>query len=146
MGDRANYGFVMRNAGETDILWLYLHDGGYQMADRFARALENCIERWGDTAYATRMTIQYILDDSELGIASRTGGAGLFINSIGDNEHTLHVVDFGDRDHDATVTLYDQFSGRWEDRPVAKVTFRIMDYIQRYRRPRNPYVNPWARG
>jgi hypothetical protein len=144
MGDRANYGFVMRNADETNILWLYLHWGGYDMADRFARALENSIERWGDEPYAIRMTVQYILNDLDIGPSDL--GSGLSVNFIGDNEHTLHVVDFGDRDHDATVSLYDEFRGHWNDFPTPKVTFRIMDYIQRYRRPRNPYVNPRARG
>ena len=95
MGDRTNT--VFRMADGSDIV-LYQHDGGYQMMANLAAALDAARNRWNDESYATRIIISNLIGEDwnqeySYGISTY----------IGDNEHSVPVIDFSDH----TVALYD---------------------------------------
>ena len=87
MGDRANFVFVQPN-GETIVL--YSHWGGHQMLANLAEAVAKAQSRWSDPSYATRIAISQMIGD---GWAFETGW-GINVNSIGDNEHKIPVIDW----------------------------------------------------
>jgi len=97
VGDRANFGFVQPN-GNTIVL--YGHWAGYQMLGRLADAVIAARPRWNDPAYATRIAVSQIVKDEW---NSETGW-GLHVNEIGDNEHKIAIVDFGQQ----TFSLHEE--------------------------------------
>lgn len=44
-------------------VWLYSHSGGDDKSSDFAEALEHARVRWGDTSYAIRMVVSYLIKD-----------------------------------------------------------------------------------
>ena len=87
MGDRANFVFVQPN-GESIVL--YGHWAGHNMLSKLADAVIAARPRWNDPSYATRIAISHLIGDQW----SMETGWGLQVNSIGDNEHKIPVVDF----------------------------------------------------
>jgi hypothetical protein len=86
MGDRANFAFRQSN-GETIVL--YGHWAGHNMLAKLADAVEKARPRWTDESYATRICISQIIGDQwdqeySWGIST----------SIGDNEHSIPIVDW----------------------------------------------------
>ena len=96
MGDRANFG-LKQSDGNT--IFLYSHWGGEGMMNTLAEALASARPRWNDEGYATRIMISQIIGNDW---AEETG-YGLYVNQIGDNEHSVPVVDFDSQ----TVSLYE---------------------------------------
>jgi len=60
MGSRTNYELQ----DEKGSVWLYSHWGGDDKSMYFAEALEHARPRWGDTSYAIRMVVSYLIKDS----------------------------------------------------------------------------------
>ena len=100
MGDRANFGFRQTD-GST--IYLYGHWAGHEMMARLADALIAAEPRWNDEMYATRIAISNMIGEDW----SQEYSWGI-ANHIGDNEHSVPVVDWQDK----TVTLYPH---TWED-------------------------------
>ena len=90
MGDRANFVFV-QDTGETIVL--YGHWAGYNMLENLADAVAAAQPRWSDSSYATRIAVSQMVGESW---SSETGW-GLYVNEIGDNEHKIPVINWGDR-------------------------------------------------
>lgn len=90
MGDRANFVFV-QDTGETIVL--YGHWAGYNMLGNLAEAVAKAQPRWSDSSYATRIAISQMIGEFW---ASETGW-GIYVNEIGDNEHKIPVINWGDR-------------------------------------------------
>lgn len=124
MGDRANFGVRQGN----DVVYLYGHWAGYGMMNTLATAL-NTVKSYGrlsDEGYATRILFSQIIGDSWSGEL----GWGIYVNSLGDNEHKVPVVDF----REGTVTLYDY---DWHKSQVTNPIFTatIENFIKRYAKP-----------
>jgi len=96
MGDRANFGF--RADSESPVVVLYAHWGGYQMMANLAHAIATARPRWTDTGYATRIAISQLIGDEW----NQELSYGIYVNQIGDNEHSVPVVNWADQ----TVSLY----------------------------------------
>jgi len=77
MGARIN--FVFKDDTDTSVV-LYSHWGQTEWETDIAGALEHSRARWGDTSYATRMMISYLIQDS---ILDETGFGIYSINNIG---------------------------------------------------------------
>jgi hypothetical protein len=60
MGARTNYELQ----DEKGSVWLYSHWGGDDKSMYFAEALEHARPRWGDTSYAIRMVVSYLIKDA----------------------------------------------------------------------------------
>lgn len=60
MGARTN--FELQDSKGS--VWLYSHSGGDDKSNDFAEALEHARVRWGDTSYAIRMVVSYLIKDS----------------------------------------------------------------------------------
>jgi hypothetical protein len=87
MGDRANFGFKQSN-GETIVL--YGHWAGHGMLEKLASAVEAARDRWNDESYATRIAVsQLVGEDWNQGLSW-----GLLVNSIGDNEHKIPLINW----------------------------------------------------
>lgn len=121
MGDRANFGVKQGN----DTVYLYGHWAGYGMMNTLATALNKVkdFDRLSDEGYATRILFSQIVGESWVGSL----GWGIYINSLGDNEHKVPVVDFREN----TVTLYDYV---WENGQITEPVFTtsIDNFIKRY--------------
>jgi len=59
MGARTN--FELQDAKGS--VWLYSHWGGDDKSADFAKALSHAEPRWGDTPYAIRMVVSYLIKD-----------------------------------------------------------------------------------
>jgi hypothetical protein len=86
MGDRANFGFRQENGS---IIYLYGHWAGEGMMNTLATAIAKARPRWTDESYATRICISQIIGDQwdqeySWGIST----------TIGDNEHSIPIVDW----------------------------------------------------
>jgi hypothetical protein len=77
MGARIN--FVFKDDTDTSVV-LYSHWGQTDWQTDIAGALEHAKPRWGDTSYATRMMISYLIQDS---ILDETGFGIYAINNVG---------------------------------------------------------------
>jgi hypothetical protein len=97
MGDRANFGFRADN--ESPVVVLYAHWGGYEMMNNLAHAIETARPRWTDEGYATRIAISQLIGEEW----NQEYSYGIYVNQIGDNEHSVPVVNWGDQ----TVSLYE---------------------------------------
>jgi hypothetical protein len=97
MGDRANFGF--RADSESPVVVLYAHWGGYQMMSNLANAIEAARSRWTDEGYATRIAISQLIGEEW----NQELSYGIYVNQIGDNEHSVPVVNWKDQ----TVSLYE---------------------------------------
>jgi len=122
MGDRANFGFTADTGKPT--LFLYAHNGGYEMLNTFALALDHALPRRNDDGYATRMAISHIVGDRWNG----EYGYGLYIDSTGDNEHSVPVVNWGTQ----TVSLYPYFIGAFGPAQTPKFTMPIEAFIRKF--------------
>lgn len=94
MGDRANFGFRQTDGS---VIYLYGHWAGHEMMARLADALIAAHPRWNDEMYATRIAISTMIGEEW----NQEYGWGI-ANHIGDNEHSIPVVDWNAK----TVTLY----------------------------------------
>lgn len=96
MGDRANFGFKQSNG----TVYLYGHWAGGGMMNTLAHAIHRIIlaNRTNDEIYGTRIAISDIVGQEW----SNDLGWGISVNYIGDNEHSVPVVDFTNQ----TVSLY----------------------------------------
>jgi hypothetical protein len=127
MGDRANFVFV-QPSGETIVL--YSHWGGHQMLANLAEAVAKAQPRWSDPSYATRIAISQMIGD---GWAFETGW-GLNVNSIGDNEHKIPVIDWGQM----TFSLHEEDSFHNLDNKVrgmkneAIFTQDLRSFVEKY--------------
>jgi hypothetical protein len=93
MGARIN--FVFKDVTDTSVV-LYSHWGQTDWQTDIAGALEHSKPRWGDSSYATRMMISYLMQDSVL---EETGFGIYSINNVGSmdlGEQTV-VIDFNDK-------------------------------------------------
>jgi hypothetical protein len=97
MGDRANFGF--RADSESPVVVLYAHWGGHQMMNNLAHAIATARPRWTDEGYATRIAISQLIGEEW----NQEYSYGIYVNQIGDNEHSVPVVNWGDQ----TVSLYE---------------------------------------
>ena len=97
MGDRANFGF--RADENAPVVVLYAHWGGYAMMSNLAHAIETARPRWTDEGYATRIAISQLIGEEW----NQELSYGIYVNQIGDNEHSVPVVNWGDQ----TVSLYE---------------------------------------
>ena len=77
MGARIN--FVFKDGSDSSVV-LYSHWGQTDWVCETAGALEHSRARWGDTSYATRMMISYLIRDS---ILDETGFGIYSINNVG---------------------------------------------------------------
>ena len=107
MGDRANFGFVQPN-GQTIVL--YGHWAGHNMLGKLADAVIAARPRWSDESYATRIAISHLIGDQW----NMETGWGLQVNSIGDNEHKIAVINWKDQ----TFSLHEQDDHRNRDNKV----------------------------
>ena len=98
MGARINY--VFKANMEQPYLVLYSHWGETTWHSDLAAALVSARGRWSDPSYATRITISHMIGE---GWAMETGW-GLHVNEIGDNEHKIAIIDFGQQ----TFSLHDE--------------------------------------
>ena len=127
MGDRANFAFVQPN-GETIVL--YGHWAGYKMLESLAEAVAKAQGRWSDPAYATRMVISQMIGD---GWSMETGW-GLHVNEIGDNEHKIPVIDWGQ----LTFSLHEEDSFFNKDNKVRGMknnpifTLDLRSFVEKY--------------
>jgi len=120
MGDRANFGFRQTDGS---VIYLYGHWAGYQMMDSLAQAIETARPRWNDEMYATRIAISQLIGDKwnqeySWGIA----------NHIGDNEHSVPVVDWNAK----AVTLY---PATWKDGVMfynPKFVMGLEEFVNRF--------------
>lgn len=97
MGDRANFVFV---DGAGDTICLYGHWAGHNMLGKLADAVIAARPRWNDESYATRIAISHLIGDQW----NMETGWGLQVNSIGDNEHKIAVINWKDQ----TFSLHEQ--------------------------------------
>lgn len=127
MGDRHNVGIVMEGG---DILWFYSH-WGFRTgpAATVAAAVQNAAGRWDDQSYCRRILLSNLLESAlgGSGFDSETG-AGLSLNTIGDNEHSLFVIDVDGQ----TVSLYPEWDGHRMTIPAAKYTMGYEPFIRKY--------------
>jgi hypothetical protein len=77
MGARIN--FVFKDGTDTSVV-LYSHWGQTDWITDIAGALNHSRARWGDTSYATRMMISYLMQDC---ILDETGFGIYSINNAG---------------------------------------------------------------
>lgn len=121
MGDRANFGLRQSN-GHT--LFVYVHNGGYEMMHNFAVALSKMLDanRQDDDAYGSRIVVQSLMSDAY----SDTLGYGLTIDCLSDNEHSVPVYDFNTE----TVTLYAGYNKFPLTDP--KFTMTLREFIERF--------------
>jgi hypothetical protein len=84
MGARIN--FVFKDHLEGPSVVLYSHWGQDSWQPDLAMALQHAKPRWGDSSYATRMIISYLIQDSIL------DETGFGIYAVNDNDY-----DFGDQ-------------------------------------------------
>jgi hypothetical protein len=101
VGDRANFVFV---DGAGDCIVLYGHWAGTNMLGRLADAVIAARPRWADESYATRIAISQLIGDQW----SMETGWGLQVNSIGDNEHKIPVINWQEQ----TFSLHEPDSHR----------------------------------
>jgi hypothetical protein len=94
MGDRANFGFRQTDGS---VIYLYGHWAGHEMMARLSDAIIAANPRWHDESYATRIAISTMIGEEW----NQEYGWGISTH-IGDNEHSIPVVDWNAE----TVTLY----------------------------------------
>lgn len=103
MGARIN--FVFKDGTDSSVV-LYSHWGQTEWEHDIAGALQHSKPRWGDSSYATRMMISYLIQDQ---VMDETG-FGIYAVS-GDNfdlgEQTV-VIDFVNK------TITDNVSVDWD--------------------------------
>jgi hypothetical protein len=89
-----------------------------------AESLAAAKPRWEDDGYGVRMAISHIVGNDwpdELGF-------GLYVNSIGDNEHSVPVADFATK----TVSLYDAKWGTPFTQTNPKFTMGFEAFIRKF--------------
>jgi hypothetical protein len=125
MGDRANFGF--RADSESPVVVLYAHWGGFDMMLNLAHAIATARPRWEDEGYATRIAISQLIGDQW----NQEYSFGIYVNHIGDNEHSVPVVNWKDR----SVSLY---KADWNtthldfDNATPKFTMGFEAFISRF--------------
>jgi len=118
-----NYGFMQQNSlNENNILWLSVEAGDIRMANVMAAALSDSVWSWHVPEQATQEIVRNILN--RFGTRQVT----ISINSVDENHHTMHVVDF----EYGVVSLFDDFNGDPDAMPEPKVSFGFMQYVQRF--------------
>jgi hypothetical protein len=124
MGDRANFGF--RADSESPVVVLYAHWGGYQMMANLAHAIETARPRWTDEGYATRIAISQLIGEEW----NQEYSYGIYVNEIGDNEHSVPVVNWKDQE----VSLYEaSFITRPDfDNDTPKFTMGFESFIKKF--------------
>ena len=128
MGDRANFAFRHHDG---NAIVLYGHWAGYDMLSKLAAAVESAQDRWDDESYATRIcTSKLIADDWNQNLSW-----GLLINSIGDNEHKIPVVDWSTK----TFSLHEE--APWSESAEYKIkgvmdelifTMSLQAFVEKY--------------
>lgn len=128
MGDRANFAFRHHDG---NAIVLYGHWAGYDMLSNLAAAVESAKDRWDDESYATRIcTSKLIADDWNQNLSW-----GLLINSIGDNEHKIPVVDWSKK----TFSLHEE--APWSESAEYKIkgvmdepifTMSLQAFVEKY--------------
>jgi hypothetical protein len=97
MGARTN--FELQDGRGS--VWLYSHWGGDTKANDLALALEHAEPRWGDTSYAVRMVISYLIKDSLMadtgyGISSYESGEESYepisVNFVGNTVNYQDII------------------------------------------------------
>jgi hypothetical protein len=124
MGDRANFGF--RADGESPVVVLYAHWGGHGMMANLAYAIETARPRWTDHGYATRIAISQLIGDQW----DQEYSFGIYVNQIGDNEHSVPVVNWKDKTvslYEASFTMLPDF-----DNDTPKFTMGFEAFISRF--------------
>jgi hypothetical protein len=125
MGDRANFGF--RADSESPVVVLYAHWGGFEMMNNLAHAIATARPRWTDECYATRIAISQLIGEGW----NQELSFGIYVNQIGDNEHSVPVVNWKDQ----TVSLYE---ADWNtvrvdfDNATPKFTMGLEAFISRF--------------
>ena len=127
MGDRANFAFRHHDG---NAIVLYGHWAGYDMLSKLAAAVESAQDRWDDESYATRIcTSKLIADDWNQNLSW-----GLLINSIGDNEHKIAIVDFDQQ----TFSLHEEAPRNDKDNKVNGMsnqpifTMDLSNFVEKY--------------
>ena len=122
MGNRANFGF--QETALAPVINLYAHWGGHEMMANLASALDKARPRWNDSGYATRICISQLIGDrwdDELGY-------GIYVNTLGDNEHSVPLVNWADR----IVSLYPSGFWWWKDASNPKFTMDFDAFINKF--------------
>lgn len=92
-------------------VWLYSHWGGDDKANDFSNALEHARPRWGDTSYAIRMVVSYLIKDDVLGET----GYGLGSWEIGEEEYDPLTANFiaNTVSYEQEIFTFDEFVSRF---------------------------------
>lgn len=107
MGARTNFELKDENGS----VWLYSHWGGDDKSSDFASALEHARPRWGDTPYAIRMVISYLIKDN---ILSDTG-YGITSYQSGEESYDPLSADFVSKvvEYEQETFTFDEFITRF---------------------------------
>jgi hypothetical protein len=107
MGSRTNY----EMQDEKGSVWLYSHWGGDDKSSHFAGALQHAKPRWGDTPYAIRMAISYLIQDNLLGDT----GYGITSYESGEESYDPLSANFVDKtvSYEQEVFTFDEFINRF---------------------------------
>lgn len=130
MGDRANFAFKQSN-GEAIVL--YGHWAGYDMLANLANAVDVARDRWNDESYATRICVSQLIGHQW----NQNLSWGLLVNSIGDNEHRIPMIDWST----GTFSLHEP--GAWSESTEYKIkgmmdepifTMTLDEFVKKYSR------------
>ncbi len=132
MGDRTNIGIVMYDAADDKpqgILWFYSHWGFDSPARIVAKCVENSMSRLYDVSYQNRIAISTLMEEIYSGSGHNDShGSGISFNYIGDNQHSLFVIDFAG----SRVFLYPEWRGNYANRPDPKYVMPLQSFLTKY--------------
>ena len=123
MGARINFVFKDSESGPSVVL--YSHWGQTEWETDIAAALAHAKPRWGDSSYATRMMISYLISES---ILDETGFGIYAINndSFDLGEQTV-VIDFVNKTITDNVSVpWDKFVAAYGTTATAEVSGSLL--------------------
>lgn len=126
MGARGN---ILFSQG-MGYIGLYLHNGGYNMKEKLAHAIQRVVDcgRVSDIGYANRIAISDIIGDDWSQNYSYGLYAGATMNeAIADNEYDIIVVDWNSEQ----VLIYDFDYGKWQVTTV-KESYTFNEFVSKY--------------
>jgi hypothetical protein len=126
MGDRANVIFKQSNG---TFLGAYLHNGGYNIEERAAKALKRVLNagRQQDESYANRIALSEMVANEWEQDYSYGVNVGLTMNdAMGDNERDIILVDW----KSLKVNIHEFDHEKREVREEIKDTFSFNEFIE----------------
>lgn len=116
MGARVNFAFKTDN---DNYVVLYSHWGGERAVEDLSRAIFDATPRWYDNSYAVRIAISSLVGNDW---ASETG-YGIYVNTIGDNNYPVYVVDFANQ----TVSVHNEIPYFADNRMEMQHTIQFVE-------------------